>query len=32
MLYTKFQPNMSSGSGRKVEFSGLPIFNNNGQL
>ena len=28
MLYTKFQPNMSSGSGEKVDFSGLAIFSN----
>ena len=28
MLYTKFQPNMSSGSGEKVDFSRLAIFSN----
>ena len=26
MLYTKFQPNISSGSGGKVDFSGLAIL------
>ena len=26
MLYTKFQPNISSGSGEKVDFSGFAIF------
>ena len=28
MLYTKFQPNISSGSGEKVDFKGLAIFSN----
>ena len=28
MLYTKFQPNISSGSGEKVDFSVLAIFSN----
>ena len=28
MLSAKFQPNISSGSGRKVDFSGLAIFSN----
>ena len=28
MLYTKMQPNISSGSGGKVDFSGLAIFSN----
>ena len=28
MPYTKFQPNISSGSGEKVDFSGLAIFSN----
>ena len=26
MIYTKFSPNISSGSGRKVDFSGFAIF------
>ena len=26
MLYTKFYPNISSGSGGKVDFSGLAIL------
>ena len=26
MLYTKYQPTKSSGSGEKVDFSGLAIF------
>ena len=26
MLYTKFQPNISSGSGGKVDFSSLAIL------
>ena len=26
MLYTKFQPNISSGSGEKVDFSGLDAY------
>ena len=28
MLYTKFLPNILSGSGGKVDFSGLAIFSN----
>ena len=28
MLYTKFQPNISSGSGEKIDFSCLAIFSN----
>ena len=28
MLCTKFQPNISSGSGEKVDFSGLAVFSN----
>ena len=28
MLYTKFQPSISSGSGEKLDFSGLTIFSN----
>ena len=34
MLYTKFQPNISNGSGEKVDFSGLHvvIFNNSGHF
>ena len=28
MLYTKFQPNISGGSGGKVDLSGLAIFSN----
>ena len=32
MLYTKFQPNISSGSGKKVDFRGLGIFTNNGHF
>ena len=29
MLYTKFQPNLPSGSGEKVDFnSGVAIFSN----
>ena len=27
-LYTNFQPNLSSGSGEKVDFSGFAIFSN----
>ena len=30
ILYTKFQPNILSGSGGKFDFSGLAIFSNNG--
>ena len=32
MLYTKFQPNILSGSGEKVDFSGLTIFSNSGRI
>ena len=32
LTYTKFQPNISSGSGGKVDFSGLAIFSNSGQI
>ena len=32
MLYTKFQPNISSGSGETVEFSNLAILSNSGQF
>ena len=32
MLYTKFQPNISSGSGEKVDFSGLANFSNSGHF
>ena len=32
MLYTKFQPNVSSSSGEKVDFSGLAIFINSGHF
>ena len=32
MLYTKVQPNMASGSGEKVDFSGLDIFSNSGHF
>ena len=32
MLYTKFQPNIFSGSGAKVDFSGLAIFSNSGHI
>ena len=32
MLYAKFQHAISSGSGEKVDFSGLGIFSNSGQL
>ena len=32
MLLTKFQPNISSGSGGKVDFSGLAIFSNGGHF
>ena len=32
MLYTKFQPNISSGSGDKVDFSGLAFLSNSGQF
>ena len=32
MLYTKFQPNISSGSGEKVGFSGFAIFSNSGHF
>ena len=30
MLYTKFQPNISSGSEEKVDFSSLAILSNSG--
>ena len=32
MLYTKFQPNISSGSEGKVYSSGLAIFSNSGHF
>ena len=32
MLYTKFQPNIPSGSGEKIDFSGLAIFVEPGRL
>ena len=32
MSYTIFQLNISSGSGDKVDFSGLPIFSNRGHF
>ena len=32
MHYTKFQPNMLSGSGETVDFSGLAIFSNSGHF
>ena len=32
MLYITFQPNISSGSGEKVDFSGLPIFSISGHF
>ena len=32
MLYTKFQPNILSGSGGKVDFSGLDIFSNSSHI
>ena len=32
MLYTKFQPNIFSGSGGKFDLSGLAIFSNNGHI
>ena len=32
MLYTKFQPNILSGSGGKVDFSGLAIFSHSGHI
>ena len=32
MLFTKFLPNILSGSGGKVDFSGLAIFSNSGQI
>ena len=32
MLYTKFQPNISSASGEKVDFRGLAIFSNSGHF
>ena len=32
MLYTKFQLNILSGSGGKVDFSGLAIFSNSGHI
>ena len=32
MLYTKFQTIISSGSGEKVDFSGLAIFSNSGHF
>ena len=32
MLYKIFQPNILSGSGGKVDFSGLTIFSNSGHI
>ena len=32
MLHTKLQPNISIGSGEKVDFSGLAIFINSGHF
>ena len=32
MLYTKFQPNIPSGYGEKVDYSGLAIFSNSGHF
>ena len=32
MLYSKFKPNISSGSGGKDDFSGLAIFSNSGPI
>ena len=32
MLYTKFQPKISSGPGENVDFEELAIFRNSGQL
>ena len=32
MLYSKFQPKISSGSGEKVDFKGLAIFSNSGHF
>ena len=32
MLYIKFQLNISSGSGEKVDFSGLAIFSFSGHF
>ena len=32
MLYSKFQPNVQSGSGEKSDFSGLATFSNSGHL
>ena len=32
MLYTKFQPNISSDSGGKVHFSSLATFSNSGHF
>ena len=32
MLHTKLLPNISSGSGRKVDFSGLANFSNSGHI
>ena len=32
MLCTKFQPNILSGSGGKVDFSGLAIFSNSDHM
>ena len=32
MFYTNFYLNISSGSGGKVDFSGLAIFSNNGHI
>ena len=32
MLHTKFQPNILSGSGGKVDFSGLDIFSNSSHI
>ena len=32
ILYTKFQPNVSSGSGEKVDIIGLVIFSNSGHF
>ena len=32
ILYTKFQPNILSGSGGNFDFSGLAIFSNSGHI
>ena len=32
MLYTKFQPNISSGFGGKADFIGLATFSNSGHF